>query len=313
MPAHLRAALDAGGKFAGLVTDVVAGWPSAWIQPQIEIEDKQNDQHGIDPFAVAGTNNWYDIPNQSVRAIENDLAGQACPPGYLRGVGPGYTVWALESMIDECAAAAGQDPLAFRLAHLSGKGRNAGDTPVTAGGASRLAAVLRQAASRAGYGTTLPKDTAFGVAGTSGQSRKSPSWIGCIAQVAVDRSTGQVSVQRLTLVVDIGQAVNPRATLAQIEGATLFGLSVALHERCSFQDGRIVQTNFNSFRPLRIDEAPALDITLVKSDAGPSGIGEPPMTVVGPAVANAIFNACGVRLRSLPITPAAVLAGLHRA
>ena len=224
---------------------------------------------------------------------------------------PGYTIWALESLIDECAVAMGRDPLAFRLAHLTGKGRNAGDTPVNAGGALRLAAVLRQAASRAGYGTKLPKDTALGVAGSPGQSRKSLTWIGCIAQVAVDRMSGEISVQRLTLVVDVGQSVNPSATLAQIEGATLWGLSVALHDRCSFQHGRIVQSNFNSFRPLRIDQVPALDVTLVKSDAAPSGIGEPAITVVAPAIANAIFNACGVRLRSLPLTPAAVLAGLQ--
>ena len=139
---------------------------------------------------------------------------------------------------------------------------------------------------------------------------------GTIAEIDTDYNAhvrkGQVlaKLDPTTIQAQLDQA---QATLAQSEGATLCGLSVALNERCSFQDGRIVQTNFNSFRPLRIDEAPALDITLVKSDAGPSGIGEPPMTVVGPAVANAIFNACGVRLRSLPITPAAVLAGLRRA
>lgn len=269
-------------------------------------EGQQDDQRGIDPSAVAGIKGWYDIPNQSVRAIENHLAGQACPPGYLRGVGPGYTIWALESLMDECAAAVGQDALVFCLAHLTGCGRNAGDTPVTASGALRLAA------SRAGYGTKLPKDTAFGAAGSCSQSRKSPSWISCVAQVAVDLTSGEISEQRLTLVVDTGQAVNPSATLAQIEGASFRGLSVALHDRCSFQHGRIVQSNHNSFRPLRIDQTPALDVTLVESDAGPSGIGGPAITVVTPAIANAIFNACGARLRSLPITPAAVLAGALR-
>ena len=307
----LRAGLGPDGKLAALSTDVVAGWPSIWIQPKSMLRDKQRDQRGIDPYAVAGADHWYDIPNQTVRAIENDLANRACPPGYLRGVAPGYTFWALESFMDECALSAGQDPLAFRLAHLSGAGMNAGDTPVTAGGGARLAAVLRQAADKAGYGKALPKDAAFGISASSGQDRKMPTWIGCVAQVAVDRATGMVDVRRLTLVVDVGRAVNPSAVRAQIEGAVLWGLSLALHEKCSIGKGRVVQANYDAFRPLRIDQQPSLDITLIKSDGFPSGIGEPGLTVAAPAIGNAIHAACGVRLRSLPMTPEAVLAGLQ--
>ena len=307
----VRAGFGKDRKLSVLTMDVVAGWPAAWIAPKEMLRDKQQDPRKVDPFAVAGAAHWYDIPNQTVRAIENDLGERVCPPGYLRAVGPGYTLWALESLIDECAEVAGQDPLAFRLAHLSGTAGNAGSSPVTAGGGSRLAVVLRQAAERAGYGKALPKDTAFGIAASAGQDRKMPTWIGCVARVAVDRPTGMISVQRLTVVVDAGRAINPVAARAQIEGALLWGLSLALHETCRFEDGRIAQRNYDGFRPLRIDQVPELDITLVRSEHAPSGLGEPALTVAAPAIANAVRAACGVRLRSLPMTPSALLAGLR--
>ena len=307
----VRAGFGPNRTVSALSMDVVAGWPAAWVAPKEMLRDEQEDRRKVDPFAVAGAAHWYDIPNQAVRAIENDLGQTVCPPGYLRAVGPGYTMWALESFIDECAREVGQDPLAFRLAHLSGTGLNAGISPVTAGGGARLAAVLQKAAQRSGYGSVLPKDTAFGIGASAGQDRKMPTWIGCVARVAIDRSTGKISVQKMTVVVDVGRAINPVAVRAQVEGALLWGVSIALHEVCSFRQGRIVQRNYDAFQPLRLNQLPELDITLIESEHTPSGIGEPALTVAAPAIANAVQAACGVRLRSLPMTPSALLAGLR--
>ena len=202
------------------------------------------------------------------------------------------------------------DPVAFRIGLLDGAGRNAGSAPNAVGGAKRQAAVLKRAAEKAGWGSAMPKDTALGVATTFGQERAMPTWVACVARVHVDRDSGAVVVEKLTIVVDAGTVVHPDGALAQVEGSALWGVSMALYEGTEFINGQVKDTNFDSYTPLRIGDVPELDIEFIDSVEAPVGLGEPGTTVVAPAIGNAIFAATGVRLRHLPIRPAAVLQAL---
>ena len=139
-----------------------------------------------------------------------------------------------------------------------------------------------------------------------------PTWIACVAHVRVNRGSGLVTVEKLTIVVDAGTVVDPDGALAQIEGGALWGLSMTLHEGTEFVHGQVRDTNLDTYMPLRIGDVPELDIEFMDSAEVPVGLGEPGTTVVGPAIGNAIFAAVGARLRHLPIRPAAVLEALTR-
>jgi CO/xanthine dehydrogenase Mo-binding subunit len=138
-----------------------------------------------------------------------------------------------------------------------------------------------------------------------------PTWVACVARVHVDRKTGVVRVEKLTIVTDAGTIVDPGGADAQTQGAALWGLSMALHEGTEFVNGQVRDTNLNTYMPLRMADVPELDISFVESDEVPVGLGEPATTVVAPAIGNAIQAAVGVRLRHIPITPDAVLAALR--
>jgi isoquinoline 1-oxidoreductase subunit beta len=304
----LRLAFDAQGKVTAMEHHASAGWPTAVMAPA-EMP-KTADGTPYDPFVIDGADHWYSVGAKRVRALSNDLANSAFRPGWLRSVGPGWTNWALETFIDEAALIARADPVAFRIALLDGAGRNAGSAPNAVGGAKRQAAVLKQAAEKAGWGTAMPSDTGLGVATTFGQERAMPTWVACVARVRVDRGSGALSVEKLTIVVDAGTIVHPDGALAQVEGSALWGLSLALHEGTEFIKGQVKDTNFDSYTPLRIGDVPKLDIEFIESVDAPVGLGEPGTTVVAPAIGNAIFAAAGVRLRHLPIRPAAVLQAL---
>jgi isoquinoline 1-oxidoreductase subunit beta len=304
----LRMAFDANGKVTAMDHHASAGWPTevmaqGFMSPGL---------YGLkyDPFAIAGADHWYDVGAQRVRALSNDVANRAFRPGWLRSVGPGWTNWAVETFMDEAAHAAGVDPVAFRARMLDGSGRNAGSAPNSIGGAKRQRAVVERVAEKAGWGATTPKDTGLGVATTFGQERDMPTWIACVARVRVDRSRGVVAVEKLTIVVDAGTVVSPDGALAQVEGAALWGLSLALHEGSEFVRGQVKDTNLDTYTPLRMGDEPELDIEFIDSSEVPVGLGEPATTVVGPAIGNAIFAAVGARLRHLPIRPAAVLQAL---
>ena len=138
-----------------------------------------------------------------------------------------------------------------------------------------------------------------------------PTWIACVARVAVNTGSGVVRVERLTIVVDAGTIVDPDSALAQVEGGALWGLSMALHEGSEFVKGQVKDLNLDTYGPLRIGDVPEIDIEFVDSTEVPTGLGEPATTVVGPAIGNAIFAATGARLRHLPIRPDAVLRALN--
>jgi isoquinoline 1-oxidoreductase subunit beta len=296
----IKAGLDGDGKLVAMNHDVVAAWPTkrwgipAFLSPSV---DKKG---ALDAFTVNGADFFYSVPNHNVRAIINEMAQTATPSGQLRSVAPGWTFWAVESMIDELAHAAGKDPAQFRIDLLDGKGAN--------DGAQRLRNTLLTAMGLAGYGTrTLPKGEGMGVACVSSQERATASWTACVAHVTV-ASSGEVKVKKLTVATDIGTQVHPDNVRAQVEGAALWGLSLAMYEKATLKGGGIEQTNFDTYTPLRMSQTPEVAVAVIANGEPARGVGEPAVTVIAPALANAIFNASGARVRSLPITAAAVKA-----
>ena len=154
--------------------------------------------------------------------------------------------------------------------------------------------------------------TGLGVAVSSAEERQSPTWVAGVAEVTVDTKTGRYRINRLTVAMDPGTVINPRNATAQIQGAALWGASQVMAERLTLKDGGIEQSNFHEYTPIRLADVPPIDVELIDSGHHPSGVGEPASTVVAPAVANAIYNAVGVRVRHMPITAEAVLEGLKK-
>ena len=208
--------------------------------------------------------------------------------------------------MDEAAHKIGEDPVAFRLQHLTAQGANGGSAPNSIGGAKRMAGVLQRVADKAGWGKKLPANEGLGVAVTFGQERDMPTWTGVVAHVHVDPASGKVTLKKLNVVIDAGTIVHPDGALAQTEGAALWGASMALHEGTEFVNGQVRDVNLNSYQPMRMADVPDMDIEFVDSDHQAVGLGEPATTAVAPAIGNAIFNAVGARVRQLPITADAV-------
>ena len=200
---------------------------------------------------------------------------------WWRSVGNFHTAFAIESMIDELAHAAGKEPLAYRLALLKGK--------------PRFARALETATSRAGWGTPVPAGRARGLAVAEAES----SIIAEVAEVSVEN--GRIRVHAVTAAVDCGTAVNPLGIEAQVQGSIVFGLSAVLHGKLTIQGGKVIESNFHDYPVLRLFEMPKISVHLIPSDAKMGGIGEPATALIGPAVANAVFALTKQRLRTLPL------------
>jgi isoquinoline 1-oxidoreductase subunit beta len=192
-----------------------------------------------------------------------------------------------ESFMDELAAAAKQDPIAYRRALLD-------KSP-------RAKAVLNLAAEKAGWGRPLPERVGRGVS----VQFAFRNYMAQVAEVEVSRD-GAVRVRRVVCAVDCGTVINPDTVRAQIQGAIMFGITAALHGEITLKNGRVEQTNFDTYQMLRMSEAPAVEVYIVQSSELPGGMGEPGTSAIVPAVINAIFAATGKRLRKLPIDTAAL-------
>lgn len=232
----------------------------------------------------------YAIPN--VR-LEYAAVPSSVPPLWWRSVEHSFNGFAVECFIDELAAAAGKDPVEFRRGLLvkpaNWKPKDEDDPDP-----SRLRGVLDIAAEKAGWGEPLPKGKGRGIA----SYHSFGSYIAEAAEVTV--SGKDFKIDRIVAAIDCGQVVNPESVRAQAESAIIYGLSAALKNEITIKDGAVEQSNFDGYDPIRIDEAPPIEVHLLKSKEDPGGMGEPALPPAAPAVANAIFAASGKRLRRLP-------------
>ncbi|MFM0195096.1 xanthine dehydrogenase family protein molybdopterin-binding subunit [Paraburkholderia strydomiana] len=277
----LDAGLTADGKLVGWRHRIV-GQSILGDTPFASVMVK----NGIDATSVEGAANLaYAIPNISVELTTTQTG---VPVLWWRVVGSSHTAFAVEAFIDEAAHAAGKDPFAFRrdlLAHEP-----------------RMRAVLELAAQKAGWDPAkpLPKGRGRGIA----VAEAFKTFVAQVAEVSVDQD-GNVKVERVVCAVDCGTPINPDVIAAQMEGGIGFGLGAALHSAITLKDGKVEQNNFDSYQVLRIAEMPKVEVHIVQSGEAPTGVGEPGVAPVGPAVANAIFAATGKRLYDLPFPSAA--------
>jgi isoquinoline 1-oxidoreductase beta subunit len=271
---RMSAGLDAKAKpvawnhrFAG--SSVLARWAPPFFK------------NGLDPDTTEGAIDLtYALPNMHVEYMQVEPPG--IPTAFWRSVGPSHNVFVVESFMDELAAAAKQDPVAYRLAILD-------KTP-------RAKAVLELAVQKAGWGQPLPERVGRGVS----LQFVFATYMAQVAEVEVGKD-GTVRVRRVVCAVDCGTVVNPDTVRAQIQSAIVFGITAALHGKITLKDGRVEQTNFDTYQMLRMNEAPAIEVHIVQSFEPPGGMGEAGTSAIVPAVANAIFAATGKRLRKMPV------------
>jgi isoquinoline 1-oxidoreductase beta subunit len=259
-------------RFAG--SSVIARWAPPFFK------------NGLDPDTTEGAIDLaYALPSMHVEYTRVEPPG--IPTAFWRSVGPSHNVFVVESFVDELAAAAKQDPVAYRLALLDK--------------VLRAKAVLALAAEKAGWGQPLPERTGRGVS----LQDVFATYLAMVAEVQVSRN-GSVRVRRVVCAVDCGTVVNPGTVQAQIQSAVNFGITAALHGQITLKNGRVEQSNFHDYQMLRIDEAPAIEVHIVQSSESPGGMGECGTSAIVPAVANAIFAATGKRPRKMPIDAAAL-------
>ena len=269
----VKVGLDARGGIAAWKHDIVGQSIMAGTPMEAMVKD------GIDPTSVEGVA----VSPYALPMMAGDLHTQALAPRPLwwRSVGNTHTAYVMETMMDELAVAAGKDPLAFRLALLTKSERAAG--------------VLKLAAEKAGWGKPARAGVAQGIA-------MHYSFKTYVAQVAeVSMRNGKVRVERVVCAVDCGVAVNPDVIRAQMEGGIGYALGALYYGEIEIKDGRAVQRNFDTYRSLRIQEMPVVEVHIVPSTAAPTGVGEPGVPPLAPAVANAIARLGGPRVRRLPL------------
>ena len=343
---RLRAGLRDGGLDA-MAHDIVCGYMgprfsvgekfgSDWLQ--LDADDGSG--RDIDQWSIGGSDHWYSIPHHKVRGVNHDATTWAVQASALRTVSNSYNYFVVESFLDEVAHRLGRDPLELRLALLSGEGEkrgipNAGYPPGTAPTTTwtGCGSPCRGRRTGAGFPTNPPpwgarrgsptccaspparpagasacrRTTAWASASPPRRSAKARPGSPESPKSRSTPATGEITIRKLTIAMDMGIAINPRNVEHQIKGAALWGASQILSERLTMRDGAFEQSNFDTYLPIRLSQTPEIDVEIVESGHHPSGVGEPSSTVVAPAVANAVFDAVGARMRHMPITPDAVL------
>ena len=271
---HVVAGLDGDGRLIAwrhriVGQSILSGGPFASL-----VKD------GVDATSVEGVSDMpYAVPNFRAELHSTKVG---VPVLWWRSVGHTHTAYVVETMIDRLAANAGKDPLEFRLALLKDKPRHAG--------------VLQLAAEKAGWGSALPAGTFRGVA----VHESFNTFVAEVAEISLSKEGG-AKVERVVCAVDCGVAVNPDVIRAQMEGGVGFGLGATLHDAITLTDGAVDQANFDTYKPLRMSEMPKVEVHIVASAEAPTGVGEPGVPPIAPAVANAILKATGKPIVELPL------------
>lgn len=270
----VKAGLDKDGNLVGWTHRIVGQSIMTGTMFEAMMKD------GIDPTSVEGVSDTpYSVPNMSVELTSTKVG---IPVLWWRSVGHTHTAYVMETMMDDLAREAGRDPLEFRLSMLKNHPGHA--------------EVLTLAAEKAGYGKPLPEGHFHGIAVHESFS----TLVAQVAEIAMD-GRGGFKVVKVTCAVDCGIAINPDNVKAQMEGAIGYGLGHALRNEITLTDGVVDQANFDTYEPLRLSEMPVVDVHILPSANPPTGAGEPGTPPIAPAVANAVFNATGQRLRKLPM------------
>jgi isoquinoline 1-oxidoreductase beta subunit len=283
---RLRAGVDAQNQ--------IAAWMHHIAAPTTDGVYVGGDIPDTGGTELAGTG----LPNGTVPnyLLEASFLHTVVPRGYWRGVDSTWNQFAVQSFIDEVAAATGKDPLELRrelMATTKKPEAGSGDQPPM--DVARLRRVLDLAAEKSGWGTPLLKGRGRGIAGIAGWG----TYLTYVAEVTV-ANDGGVKVDRVVCAIDCGQVINPDMVKAQVEGGLVFGLTAALFDEITIAGGQTQQSNFNNYPMMRINDMPRVEVHIVPSHESPGGCGEPPVPSIAPAVANAIFAATGKRLRRLP-------------
>jgi isoquinoline 1-oxidoreductase subunit beta len=270
----IAAGLDSAGKPTAFTATVACDSIMSWFFPG-------SITNGMDSSSVEGISDIpYDIPNV---LVDYHLVAGPVPMGFWRSVGASQNGFFSESFVDELAAAAKKDPYEFRRDLLAKKARHLG--------------VLNLAAQKAGWGTPLPKGRYRGIAVVEAFG----TYVAEVAEISLDKDSG-VKVHRMVVALDCGRVVNPNIIEQQAVGGVVFGLTQTLKNEITIDKGRVQQNNFNDYDMIRMNEMPRIvEVHIVPSDETPTGMGEPAVPPVAPAVCNAIFAATGKRIRRLPV------------
>jgi isoquinoline 1-oxidoreductase subunit beta len=282
---QIEAHLDHEGKIVGW-RHRVAAEP---VVPYLYGEARWKAQQGFDHIALWGTEmNFYAVPNQVTEHVYEERGARVAP---WRGIGAGYTKFATESIVDELAHEARQDPVQYRLALLND---------------GRAKKVVEAVARMSEWGRKRT-ETGLGVAfAPYGVQPAGESLSALVAEISLDRAGGAIRVHTVWIAVDPGLALQPDTIVAQVESAVIYGLGAALKERITIKDGIVQQSNFHDYEVMRMADVPEIKVEVLKGGDRPTQVGELGLPAVAPAIANAFFALTGKRLRHLPMTPAKV-------
>ncbi|HVN22746.1 MAG TPA: molybdopterin cofactor-binding domain-containing protein, partial [Syntrophorhabdales bacterium] len=288
----IRVGLDSNGN--------VVGWSHKVSCTSIlKFSNPAGIKNGVDVYSLWGIYDYektptfchttYDIPNWYLEQILSELPIPAAP---WRSVQNAPNAFIMECLMDELAKAAGKDAVAFRLELLKNN--------------PRAARTLQTVAEKGGWGKPVPQGVGRGIA----QHCCFGSNVAAVADISVNEKDGKIKVHKITFAIDCGPVVNPDPIIAQAEGCAVMGMSTTFMEKVRFANGGVKSSNFNDYPLLKISEIPEVEVHIIKSTEKIGGIGEPPVVPVAPAIANALFNLTGARVRRLPLDPKTVLEAL---